>query len=68
MRTRTESDYSFIVANVRGFIQEHHGEDVTLDDYLKDSPWSRRSVQRALSHHHTGWRKLLAEERSRHER
>ena len=66
MRARTQDDYSLIRNTVCEFIHEHNGEGVTLADYLKDSPWSRRSVQRALSHYNTGWRKLVAEERERH--
>jgi len=37
--------------------------DVTLDDFCQASGYSRRSVQRALQHHGTSWRKALLKSR-----
>ena len=62
-RIETTDNYGEIHLNVQRYVEAHSGDRVTLNDFVSQSGFSMRQVQRALSWHSTNWQRMLLDER-----
>jgi len=67
-RIETTDNYADIQLAVQRYIEDHSGERVTLNDFIKQSGLSSRSVQRALAWYSTNWQRMLLTERMKRAR
>lgn len=63
-RSETDAAWAATYSHLVEFIEDNYGNpDVTLDDFIVQEGYSRRSVQRLLAAGGTGWRDMLTFQR-----
>jgi AraC-like DNA-binding protein len=62
-RVETTENYGSIHLDVKRYIEAHSSESIVLRDFISQSGYSQRQVQRALSWHDTNWQRMLLDER-----
>ena len=67
-RIETTENYGDIYEAVRRYVQDNNHERITLNDYVRQSGYSMRQVQRALSWYSTNWQRMLLDERMKRAR
>jgi AraC family transcriptional regulator, regulatory protein of adaptative response / methylphosphotriester-DNA alkyltransferase methyltransferase len=62
-RPSTLKEYERAYEDVLEFVNGEYQADIQLDDFCRRRKYSRRSVQRALAHYKTNWRRVLMHRR-----